>query len=517
MFRVFFVASVIGAIYHHLVGKAKPIRCDEWRLLADADTSAMAVDTVTVYRRLANALATVFLSHWPEVHDLPVQDLESLFHNTAKTPGTTYGVWFHANFHKIPAYLRRAATMAAHGAISSFLTRYRSWQGGDRRSRAQRPPRWGEVNSWPTLYTAHGGAGAMIRYDGNIVHIKLLDRKSGDWLWRRAAVVRRGKRHGTHGAVPKSPALVVRGSSLSLVQPYEFPRPKLGTGSVDRVCSVDQGINKQATCSIIAADGTVIARKFIHLGAHIDRRDKALHAIQTKARQTMGQGGKLSKGFCRTLYRRAQGLNLYLARELSRQIMVFATAHGAKVVVFEDLKYFRPKGGAKRSNLKQKFHGWLHRLVVKQAVQTAEEKGLRIGFVFARGTSSWAYDGSGRVVRERFNYGRARFTSGKEYDCDLSASYNIAARWFARHIETSPARGKTGWPVRGKRTGASRASTTGPRTPVTLSSLWSIPQQVAAWKPRPQPKGLAAGAFMNKVWSLKRRQTVSGMSDGQVT
>ena len=439
----------------------------------------MAADTVTSYKRLSNALATVFLTHWPQVHDLPVQDLESLFHDTRRTQGSTYGVWFSRNFHKFPSYLRRAATMAAHGAVSSFMTRYAAWQSGNRRMRAQRPPRWGGVNAWPVLYAASGGAGAMIRRDGDALQLKLLDVTTGDWHWCRAAVMSRGQRHGASGSIPLSPALIVRGASLSLAQPYEFPRFRAERKPVDRVCSVDQGINKQATLSIVAADGTVIARKFVHLGVHIDRRDKVLSAIRQKARQTMGLGGKLTKGFCRTLYRRAQGLNLHLAREVSRTIISFAMAHGAEVIVFENLKGWRPKGGAKRSNLRQKFHGWLHRLIVRQTEQKAEERHLRVGSVYARGTSSWAFDGSGRVVRDRFNFGRCRFQSGKEYDCDLSASYNIAARWIVRN-DISPAGGKTGWLTRGRRTGETNAPTVRPRTPVTLSSLWKTPEQAAA-------------------------------------
>ena len=464
------------------MAQAKPIRCDEWRLLADVQTSAMAADTVALYRRLANALATVFLAHWPEAHDLPVQDLESLFHDTRKTPGTTYGRWFAAKFHKVPSYLRRAATMAAHGAVSSYMTRYRAWQGGDRAKQAQRPSRWGGVNAWPTLYAANGGAGAMIRHEGDTVHLKLLDANSGDWLWRKAAVVRRGKRHEAEGAVPKSPALVVRGAALCLAQPYEFTRPKREKKQVERVCSVDLGINKQATCSVVNADGTVTARKFIFFGAHIDRRDKALHAIRDKARRTMGNGGKMGKGFCRGLYARAKGLNLHVAREISRRVIAFARAHGASVVVFENLKRFRPKGGAKKSNLRQKFHGWLHRATVKQAEATCEELGLRFALVHPRGTSAWAYDGSGKVVRHRHAYGRCRFATGKEYDCDLSASYNIGARWFVREEararrkaereQSTPAGGNDGWPVRGGRKGAAGASTAGPRMPATLSSLW---------------------------------------------
>ena len=118
-----------------------------------------------------------------------------------------------------------------------------------------------------------------------------------------------------------------------------------------------------------------------------------------------------------------------------------------------------------------------------------------------------SYDGSGRVVRDKSNYGRCRFASGKEYDCDLSASYNIAARFFARRgrlrllaqargkgasgsgkaerretvQQGSPAGGKTGWPTRGKRTDAHpRVPTVGPRTPVTLSSLWANQPALAA-------------------------------------
>src|SRR6202008_371230 len=109
-----------------------------------------------------------------------------------------------------------------------------------------------DVNAWPTLYAANGGAGAMIKRDGDVVEMKLLDGKSGDWLWRKAVVVHRGKRHGAEGTIPKSPSLIVRGASLALAQPYEFPRPKQDRTPAERVCSVDQGINKQATCSIIA-------------------------------------------------------------------------------------------------------------------------------------------------------------------------------------------------------------------------------------------------------------------------
>src|SRR3954452_9279731 len=146
------------------MAKPKIIRCDEWNLLTEAGTVTMADETVRVYRRLAHDLAGGFLSHWDQVHDKPVQDLERWFHTTAKNPLPIYGAWFAKHFHKLPSYLRRAATMAAHGAVASFMARYRDWQGGERRTSTQRPPTWGGIQSWPVLYAANGGAGAMIRH-----------------------------------------------------------------------------------------------------------------------------------------------------------------------------------------------------------------------------------------------------------------------------------------------------------------------------------------------------------------
>jgi hypothetical protein len=158
------------------------------------------------------------------------------------------------------------------------------------------------------------------------------------------------------------------------------------------------------------------------------------------------------------------------------------------------MKDWRPKGGRKRSTLKQKFHGWLHEALFKQTSQIAEEQRIQISVVPPRGTSSWAYDGSGLVKRYKENYGRCDFMSGKQYDCDLSASYNIAARFFARRTLLtqlvadkkkheqfpSPAARNCSGPKRGRRSGGKKPSTVGPRTPVTLSSLWLHRQQGAA-------------------------------------
>ena len=54
--------------------------------------------------------------------------------------------------------------------------------------------------------------------------------------------------------------------------------------------------------------------------------------------------------------------------------------------------------------------------------------------VSAQNTSRLACDGSGEVVRNPENHSLCTFQTGKQYNCDLSASYNIGARYFIREL-----------------------------------------------------------------------------------
>ena len=64
----------------------------------------------------------------------------------------------------------------------------------------------------------------------------------------------------------------------------------------------------------------------------------------------------------------------------------------------------------------------------------AHRLGMRISRVCAWKTSAYAFDGSGRVTRDPKNHSLAVFRNGKQYNCDLSASYNIGARYFIREL-----------------------------------------------------------------------------------
>lgn len=254
-----------------------------------------------------------------------------------------------------------------------------------------------------------------------------------------------------------SPFLIVKNGKAHLSVPFRLHPVKL---SGDLVCAIDVGINTTATASIVSSGGTVISRKFFHRGGDIDHRDKVVQQIRAKAKLTK----KLHKGFCKTLYRRAHSINYNMAQRISKEIVQFALQHGAPVIVFEDLQGWKPKAGKKRSTLKQRFHGWLHRLLVTLSENKFVEAGGKVELVYPRGTSSWAYDGSGRLKRSQKNYALATFQTGKRYNCDLSGSYNIAARYWAYKLKLAYRNGR--------QLPSSKSPGGKSRMPITLSALW---------------------------------------------
>lgn len=78
----------------------------------------------------------------------------------------------------------------------------------------------------------------------------------------------------------------------------------------------------------------------------------------------------------------------------------------------------------------------------KIAEHKAHILGMRISRICAWNTSKLAYDGSGKVERgtyiqngvKKYNYSICTFQNGKQYHCDLNASYNIGARYFIREL-----------------------------------------------------------------------------------
>ena len=104
---------------------------------------------------------------------------------------------------------------------------------------------------------------------------------------------------------------------------------------------------------------------------------------------------------------------------------------------------------------------------VNDGLHKAQELGMRMRQVYARGTSRFAYDGSGKVTRSKENAQLATFATGKRYNADLNGALNIAARGLAMILGIKP---KDNQAVTGKSSGAVE------RMPLVLADIWAHAQ-----------------------------------------
>jgi len=440
--------------------QAPSVRTDKWKLHPDARTKSLLLTTVKEYRRLVRALIGVVYTHWVDVAESKdtIAAVESLIHPTKKRPDVKYK-YFSRAFYKFPSYLRRAAIHHAVGQVSSFVTRYSLWQRGIRTRSDAKPPRLtSDTGVYPSLYQ-----GQCILFEEDFKRARIKVFTGTDWIWTKPIpITGHRQRHLVPDNERKSPALIINEQACHLGVPFQINSKEREDSNL--VLAVDLGLNTTATATIVSSDGTVMHRVFLHYSKDIDRRDTRLKRISKKAKRT----GKLHKGFCRSLYRKANHINQQVAQSCSRELIRSAQHFGVKTIVFEHLKGWRPKGGKKRSNLKQKFHGWLHRRLTELTEMKWTQLGGTVEYVLPQYTSKYAYDGSGLVKRSNTNYALAVFSTGKRYNADLNGSLNIAARYWCKKLKLGSRNGSEVW--------LDRNSHQTPRTPVTLSLLWSSPQ-----------------------------------------
>ena len=219
------------------------------------------------------------------------------------------------------------------------------------------------------------------------------------------------------------PTLRRRGKNWSLDFPFEEERKLTDTPIREQtVVSVDLGINNACVCSVMTSDGTVLARRFLRLDREKDSLNRALQRIKNAQKQG---NRKMPR-----LWAKAKGINDSIAVKTANFIMDTAVYSSAHVIVMEKLDLKGRKHGSK----KQRLHHWRARYVQQMVEDKAHRNGRRVSRVCARNTSKLAFDGSGAVTRDEKNHSLCTFQNAKRYNCDLSASYNIGARYFVREI-----------------------------------------------------------------------------------
>lgn len=419
--------------------KRKPtqeVRTDVWELSTSKEQKHQMVLTVEAYRKFLTPLVMIVNAQWCVLSELTskqrVNAVEKMIHQTADNPSPKHKYFQkvmdkYPFFRKFPSYLRRAAIADAIGIVSSFQSRYYEWQSGTRKHRAAKPPRLTVIcKTYPALYK-----GQQVRYGLNYQTVDIKIWSGTDWVWLENIKIKRHglSRHLINGSEIQSPALVVNKNKCQLSMPIQIK--KVDREDSEFVCSVDLGINNAATVSIVGKNGTVKARRFINPARDIDRRNQRRMMIKKKSSQTANlTKQKLPTNFCKGLYRKSANINLEISRKVMRGIVEFAKTYNVKVIVFENLSGWKAKAGRKGSLQKQKFHLWCHQKIVELTQQRWSELGGKVVFVNPKYTSAYAFDGSGKVRRSKINYSLAVFKNGKQYNADLSASYNIGARYW---------------------------------------------------------------------------------------
>ena len=387
--------------------------------------------TITIYRDALHFVITIVDIHWNEMADFEFSNqrmmyVEKLVHSTAKSQAR---YTFDEEFPKFPSYLRRAVLNRALGIVSSYRSNLANWE----EKKAELEEKGEKVPQRPRLRVRYFDCPAY--YKNNLFRnfdpvkqtIELKVFKNGDWVYETYKLKTSDCRYyQTYltGKKQNVPIIQKKGRRFYATFSYEETVLLIPETSIRKICAVDLGLNTDATCTIMCQDGTVYARTFISFSEEHDRLNTQLGRIKRNQKR----GSRHNK----RLWRSVTGISQDMADKTVKAILDFGNKHGVNVFVLEYLD-FKGKTIVKRA------HFWRYKRIYKVLEQRAHQYGLRIARVNARYTSRLAFDGSGwskrgREIAPETPYALMEFPTGKIYNADLNASYDIGVRYFIRRL-----------------------------------------------------------------------------------
>ena len=406
-------------------------------------------ETVEYYNKLITYLLHVIEKEQTEIIVKDVAEhenershrLEALIHATKNNRRPKYDD-FDKEFPQFPVYIRRAAEKKAIGIYKSWYSNHLNWELAGKKGTEPRL----QYKHDASLTFYHKNAYREDSKKGeNYVRLKLWNGKN--WAWFDIPVRRQDAKYinglGKQYKISNAPTLTRRGHAWELRFAFKVKldladeNEQLETGS-HRICAIDLGVNTDATCCIMEPDGTVVARRFINLGAE---KDRILNAHK-RIREAQSNGARKLK----KMWRKVNRLNNDLVIKIVNKIIDFAVEYSCCAIACEYLDFSngkRRKSKGKKGKRNWKLNLWRYRDVYHRLCVAAHKWGLRVHQVCAWGTSQLAFDGSGRVNRGKYivgddgkslglPYSVVRFSSGKFYNADLNAAYNIGARYYIR-------------------------------------------------------------------------------------
>ena len=388
----------------------------------------IVANTLALYNSALNYVCDVVLKHYDEIKELNNLEgrmyLEHLIHNT-KNNIAKYD--FDSIYYKLPCYLLRDIESKAIGHIFSYKSnldnykkeRYNKISNGKKFKKLE--PSLAKCNLLPSFYK--GNMYKMI--SDNKIALKIYE--DNDWKYEEFKLKKNdlkyinkinGKRY--------NPEIKIIGKKIYIKFTFEIEDLKLQDKELNKriICGVDLGVNNDATISIMNYEGTILGRHFINT----NNKDLMNHLLNKKRKIQRNSG---NYKYLRNLHinNKINSINENIVNHTVNQIIKICLSYGVDVIVFENLRHKFKR--AKRS-FRARLHRWRKIAIYNKAYEMAHRNGIRVSTVNPNGTSRYAYDGSGLVERDNDNYSICKFVSGKTYNCDLSASYNIAARYYIR-------------------------------------------------------------------------------------
>ena len=388
----------------------------------------IVANTLALYNSALNYVCDVVLKHYDEINELNNLEgrmyLEHLIHNT-KNNIAKYD--FDSRYYKLPSYLLRDIEAKAIGHIFSYKSnldnykkeRYNKISNGKKFKKLE--PSLAKCNLLPSFYK--GNMYKMI--SDNKIALKIYE--DNDWKYEEFKLKKNdlkyinkinGKRY--------NPEIKIIGKKIYIKFTFEIEDIKLQDKELNKriICGVDLGVNNDATISIMNYEGTILGRHFINT----NNKDLMNHLLNKKRKIQRNSG---NYKYLRNLHinNKINSINENIVNHTVNQIIKICLSYGVDVIVFENLRHKFKR--AKRS-FRARLHRWRKIAIYNKTYEMAHRNGIRVSTVNPNGTSKYAYDGSGEVERDNDNYSICKFVSGKTYNCDLSASYNIAARYYIR-------------------------------------------------------------------------------------
>lgn len=379
--------------------------------------------SITIYRNALSFIIPIVNVRWDELKDLAYMKqrmtyTEKIIHSTNKNHAS-YN--FDEAFPKFPTYLRRATLNDALGIVSSYRSNLANWE---KEPKGQAPRLSLTHYACPAYYKNN----LFRNFDSVRQTIELKVFKNGDWVYEvyhlKTSDCRYYQTHLT-GKKQNVPIIQKKGRRFYATFSYEENVALIPEESIRKICAVDLGLGTDATCSIMWQDGTVYARKFISFSKEHDQ----LHTQLGRIKRNQKRGSRHNK----TLWRKVAGISQDIADKTVKAILEFGKEHGVDIFVLEYLAF-------KGKNIVKRAHFWRYKRIYKVVLAfRAHQYGLRIARVNARYTSRLAFDGTGlskrgREIAPETPYAIMEFPTGKVYNADLNASYNIGARYFIKHL-----------------------------------------------------------------------------------